>query len=200
MSLLHDVAARGLRLLEPETAHGLTLRALQAGLGPKDGGLDDPALSVRLAGMDLPNCIGLAAGFDKDAQVFNPMLAAGFGFVECGTVTPRPQAGNPQPRLFRLAGDRAVINRLGFNNGGLDAFAERLGAPRQGVVGANLGAEQGLGRPDRRLCVGAAAAVGVVRTTSPSTSPPPTRRACATCRAAPRWRTWPAGCARRAGR
>ena len=147
MSLLHDVAARGLRLLEPEAAHRLTLRALQAGLGPKDGALEDPALSVRMAGMDLPNCIGLAAGFDKDAQVFNPMLGAGFGFVECGTVTPLPQAGNAQPRLYRLARDRAVINRMGFNNAGLDAFAERLGGPRRGLVGANLGANKDA--PDR---------------------------------------------------
>ena len=98
--MLHDIAARGLRLLEPETAHRLTLGALKAGLGPRDGKLEDPALYVRLAHMDLPNCIGLAAGFDKDAEVFNPMLAAGFGFVECGTVTPLPQPGNPQPRLF----------------------------------------------------------------------------------------------------
>ena len=140
--MLHDIAARGLRLLKPETAHSLTLRALKAGLGPRDGGLGDPALQVRLAGMDLPNCIGLAAGFDKDAEVFNPMLAAGFGFVECGTVTPLAQPGNPQPRLYRLARDRAVVNRLGFNNGGLDGFAERLGQARRGVVGANLGANK----------------------------------------------------------
>jgi len=142
MSLLHDLGARAFRLWEPEQAHRLTLKALQAGLGPREGGLRDPALSVRLAGMDLPNCIGLAAGFDKDAEAFNPMLAAGFGFVECGTVTPLPQIGNPQPRLFRLQADRAVINRMGFNNGGLENFAARLAAPRSGIVGANLGANK----------------------------------------------------------
>ncbi len=147
MSLLHDLAARGLRLLEPETAHRLSLRALQAGLGPRDGGLGDPALSVRLAGMDLPNCIGLAAGYDKDAEVFNPMLAAGFGFVECGTVTPLSQPGNPEPRLFRLPRDKAVINRMGFNNDGLECFAQRLDTPREGIVGANLGANKD--SPDR---------------------------------------------------
>ncbi|WP_174301027.1 quinone-dependent dihydroorotate dehydrogenase [Caulobacter sp. S45] len=140
--MLHDLAARTLRLMEPEAAHHLSLRALKAGLGPRDRGLGDPALSVRLAGMDLPNCIGLAAGYDKDAEVFNPMLAAGFGFVECGTVTPLSQAGNPGPRLFRLPRDRAVINRMGFNNGGLEDFARRLETPREGIVGANLGANK----------------------------------------------------------
>ena len=142
MSLLHDAAAAPLRLLEPESAHALTLKALKAGLGPRDGGIGDPALAVSMAGMDLPNCIGLAAGFDKDAEAFNPMLAAGFGFVECGTVTPLPQLGNPPPRLFRLRRDKAVINRMGFNNQGLDAFAENLAGERRGVVGANLGANK----------------------------------------------------------
>ena len=140
--MFHDLAARGLRMLEPETAHRLTLRALQTGLGPRDDGLGDPGLAVQLCGMDLPNCIGLAAGFDKNAEVFNPMLAAGFGFVECGTVTPEPQPGNPSPRLYRLQRDRAVINRMGFNNGGLEAFAQRLTARRGGVVGANIGANK----------------------------------------------------------
>lgn len=142
MSLLHDVAARALHLLDPEDAHGVTVRALAAGLGPRDPGVD-PILATSVAGLSLPNCIGLAAGFDKNAQVFRPMLAAGFGFVECGTVTPRPQAGNPRPRLFRLTQDRAVINRMGFNNEGLDAFAARL-ARRSGpgVVGANIGANK----------------------------------------------------------
>ncbi|MGC1300791.1 MAG: quinone-dependent dihydroorotate dehydrogenase [Caulobacteraceae bacterium] len=142
MSFVHDIGARALRLLEPEQAHRLTIRALKAGLGPREGGLRDPALSVELAGLNLPNCIGLAAGFDKDAEAFNPMLDAGFGFVECGTVTPLPQTGNPQPRLFRLTADRAVINRMGFNNGGLDAFAAHLAGPRRGIVGANLGANK----------------------------------------------------------
>jgi dihydroorotate dehydrogenase len=140
--VLHDIASRGLRVLEPEAAHRLTLKALQAGLGPRDDSLDDPALAVSLASLDLPNCIGLAAGFDKDAEAFNAMLAAGFGFVECGTVTPLPQSGNPRPRLFRLQRDRGVINRMGFNNGGLELFARRLETRRRGIVGANLGANK----------------------------------------------------------
>jgi len=95
---------------------------------------------MNLAGLPLPNPVGLAAGFDKNAEVLGPMLAAGFGFVECGTATPRPQAGNPRPRLFRLDEDKAVINRLGFNNGGVEAFARRLeGRAGGGIVGANVG-------------------------------------------------------------
>lgn len=128
--------------MDPEAAHDLTLRALQAGLGPRARGPGDPILAINFAGLSLPNCVGLAAGFDKNAQVHGPMLAAGFGFVECGTVTPLAQAGNPQPRLFRLAEDRAVINRMGFNNEGLEPFAERLARRRRGVVGANIGANK----------------------------------------------------------
>ncbi|HEY3696781.1 quinone-dependent dihydroorotate dehydrogenase [Phenylobacterium sp.] len=138
---LHDLAAAGLRRLDPERAHGLAIRALEAGLGPK-APADDPILATALAGLSLPNCVGLAAGFDKDARAFGPMLRAGFGFVECGTVTPLPQAGNPKPRMFRLPQDRAVINRLGFNNQGLEPFAARLAAGRPGVVGANIGANK----------------------------------------------------------
>ncbi len=141
---LHDLAAAALRAFDPETAHGLTIRALRAGLGPRAQGVDDPALATEIAGLALPNCVGLAAGFDKNAEVPDAMLAAGFGFVECGTVTPKPQAGNPRPRLFRLTEDRAVINRMGFNNAGVDAFAQRLRARRGrgGVVGANIGANK----------------------------------------------------------
>jgi dihydroorotate dehydrogenase len=111
------------------------------GLGPRGGG-DDPMLATEVAGLKLPNPIGLAPGFDKNAEVFAPMLRAGFGFVECGTVTPKPQAGNPRPRLFRLTEDRAVINRMGFNNDGLDAFAARLATRGAGIVGANIGANK----------------------------------------------------------
>lgn len=141
MSLLHDVGARAFHLLDPEDAHGLTIRALRAGFGPR-GRANDPILATEVAGLRLPNCVGLAAGFDKNAEVFGPMLAAGFGFVECGTVTPKPQAGNPRPRLFRLSEDRAVINRMGFNNEGLEAFAGRLARRKVGVVGANIGANK----------------------------------------------------------
>ncbi len=138
-----DLAAASLRLLDPEDAHGLTLAALALGLGPVDRTPPDPALAVNFAGLDLANPIGLAAGFDKDAKAPAALLRAGFGFVECGTTTPLAQSGNPRPRLFRLPPDRAVINRMGFNNTGLDAFASGLAAPRgPGVVGANVGANK----------------------------------------------------------
>ena len=141
MSAPHALATRALTALDPEDAHGLAIAALKAGLGPR-AAAPDPRLATTLAGLALPSPIGLAAGFDKNAEVARPMLAAGFGFVECGTVTPLPQAGNPRPRLFRLTEDAAVINRLGFNNAGLEAFAERLAGPRAGVIGANIGANK----------------------------------------------------------
>jgi dihydroorotate dehydrogenase len=139
-----DLAAAAMRRLDPETAHRLTVKALAAGLGPRDRAAADPALATTLAGLAVPNCVGLAAGFDKDAEAPDAMLRAGFGFVECGTVTPRPQPGNPKPRAFRLPEDRAVINRYGFNNDGLEAFAERMAARRGrgGAVGANIGANK----------------------------------------------------------
>jgi dihydroorotate dehydrogenase len=143
MSLVHDIAAQALHLVDPEEAHRLTIAALRAGLGPRDTGPDDPALHVNMAGMHLSNCIGLAAGFDKHGEAADAMLDAGFGFVEVGTVTPRPQAGNPRPRVYRLERDQAVINRYGFNSEGLEAVAARLEArPRRGVLGANLGANK----------------------------------------------------------
>jgi dihydroorotate dehydrogenase len=143
MTSWRDFAAASLRLLDPEDAHGLTVAALALGLGPADRTPADPILAVNLAGLELANPIGLAAGFDKDARAPGALLRAGFGFVECGTTTPRPQAGNPRPRLFRLPADRAVINRMGFNNAGLEAFAAGLVAPRgPGVVGANVGANK----------------------------------------------------------
>jgi len=141
VSGLHGLATRALRALDPEDAHGWAIRGLKLGLGPA-GSADDPILAGSLAGLPIPNVVGLAPGFDKDAEVFGPMLRAGFGFVECGTVTPRPQAGNPRPRLFRLSEDRAVINRMGFNNQGLEAFAGRLASRGPGVVGANIGANK----------------------------------------------------------
>jgi len=129
--------------LDPETAHNLTLTALKTGLVPA-AAADDPILRTTVAGLDLPNPVGLAAGFDKDVMVPDAMLRLGFGFVECGSVTPRPQGGNPKPRLFRLAEDAAVINRMGFNNLGLEQAVTRLKARagRPGVVGINLGANK----------------------------------------------------------
>ncbi|WP_282008554.1 quinone-dependent dihydroorotate dehydrogenase [Brevundimonas aveniformis] len=140
---LQDTATGLLRALDPETAHGLALQGLAMGLGPKDRTPNDPALEIEVAGLKLPNPVGLAAGFDKDARVPDALLDWGFGMIELGGVTPRPQPGNPRPRLFRLSEDGAVINRMGFNNQGLDAFAHNLLRRRRpGIVGVNLGANK----------------------------------------------------------
>ena len=129
--------------LDAERAHRLTIGALKllpAGLPARD----DPVLGIDVAGLHFPNPVGLAAGFDKDAEVFRQMLGFGFGFVEVGTLTPRPQPGNPRPRLFRLIEDRAVINRMGFNNEGQAAALARLAKRdrRRGIVGVNVGANK----------------------------------------------------------
>jgi dihydroorotate dehydrogenase len=140
MMALSSLVLPLLRLLPAERAHEITLRALKAGIAPARAPVDDPALATRLWGLDFPNPIGLAAGFDKNAEVPDAMLRWGIGFTEIGTVTPRPQQGNPLPRLFRLTEDGAVINRMGFNNEGLGIVTARLTArPRRGIVGANLG-------------------------------------------------------------
>lgn len=126
--------------LDAERAHGLALAALKSNLMPRAGG-DDPALRTTLWGLEFPNPVGMAAGFDKNAEVADALLALGFGFVEIGTVTPRPQPGNPKPRMFRLVEDEGVINRLGFNGAGLEYASTRLAARagRRGIVGANVG-------------------------------------------------------------
>ena len=141
MSALFDLATRLLRLLPPEAAHRASIMALRAGLAPGSAERDPPSLAIALWGWQFSNPIGLAAGFDKNAEVPDAMLRFGFGFVETGTVTPRAQPGNPTPRLFRLTEDAALINRLGFNNQGLDVVRARLAARRgqPGLVGANLG-------------------------------------------------------------
>lgn len=137
-----DLVAGLLRNMDPETAHGLAIRALQTAPLPRPPA-DDPILRTHLAGLDLPNPVGLAAGLDKNGVALNGLSRLGFGFVECGSVTPLAQPGNPRPRLFRLSEDRAIINRMGFNNAGLEAFAARLQARPSGVVtGANLGANK----------------------------------------------------------
>lgn len=143
MSSLERAGLALLRRIDPERAHGLALRALRLGLGPTPGALTSPRLTTRLAGLTLPNPLGLAAGFDKDAAALAPLSRAGFGFLEVGAVTPRPQPGNPRPRLFRLPEDRAVINRFGFNNAGMEAAYRALAArPAGAVIGLNLGANK----------------------------------------------------------
>ncbi len=133
-----------LNCMDAETAHGLTIQALKTGLGAS-AEINSPSnLAIPCFGLNFQNPLGLAAGFDKNAEVPDAMLAMGFGFVEVGTVTPRPQEGNPRPRLFRLSEDRAVINRLGFNNEGHAAVLERLRRRKHkpGIVGVNLGANK----------------------------------------------------------
>ncbi|MBI1238683.1 MAG: quinone-dependent dihydroorotate dehydrogenase [Alphaproteobacteria bacterium] len=138
------LAAALLRLLPAEAAHRATIAALKTGLAPRAAPPTSPRLAARVLGMDFPHPIGLAAGFDKNADVPDAMLGLGFAFVEIGTVTPRPQGGNPKPRIFRLPADRAVINRLGFNNEGMERVRARLVARqgRPGIVGVNIGANK----------------------------------------------------------
>lgn len=139
MASLYQCVRPVLFQFPPEKAHMLAIKAIASGILPQAAA---PAASLRtsVAGLDLPSPVGLAAGFDKNAQTLPHIFRAGFGFAECGTVTPRPQSGNPQPRLFRLIEHEAVINRLGFNNDGLEAYVRRLSAYRGGgVVGANIG-------------------------------------------------------------
>ncbi len=143
MTLAERLGLLALHRVDPERAHALALGAVRAGLSPAPGPVTGPRLGVRLAGLDLPNPVGLAAGFDKNAEAVARLSRAGFGFLEVGAATPRPQPGNPRPRLFRLAEDRAAINRFGFNNDGVAAIADRLDrAPRAVPVGLNLGANK----------------------------------------------------------
>lgn len=142
-----DLAAHFARMLPAEAAHAFTIAALKHGIAVPSERPDFPRrLAVRLpvSGLQLRNPVGLAAGFDKNAEAFAAMFRFGFGFVECGTVTPEPQAGNPKPRLFRLAEDRAVINRMGFNNKGLADFTTNIAGHRSedGILGANVGANK----------------------------------------------------------
>jgi len=143
MSRLWSVAQASLFFLDPETAHEAGLRALEAGLYPKPEKPDQQSLAQSLFGLNFPNPIGVAAGFDKDARVYNQLFAMGFGFTEAGTVTPEPQAGNPRPRVFRLVREHGTINRLGFNNQGHAAALLRLaGKPPKGTLGINIGANR----------------------------------------------------------
>jgi dihydroorotate dehydrogenase len=160
VSLLFALAAPLLKALPPEAAHRATLATLRLGLGPAASGADDPILAVTLWGRRFANPIGLAAGFDKDAEVVDPMLRLGFGFVEIGSVTPRAQPGNPRPRAFRLPQQQALINRYGFNNRGHAAAAARLearrvnGAAVPGVLGVNVGRNKTSRDPDADYAAG----------------------------------------------
>ncbi|MDP5305642.1 quinone-dependent dihydroorotate dehydrogenase [Paracoccus spongiarum] len=144
MSIVERLGLKALHRLDPERAHDLSIRALVAGLVPLPGeAVTTDRLRTRLAGLDLANPVGLAAGYDKNARAVAPLMRAGFGFIELGAATPRPQPGNPRPRLFRLSEDQAIINRFGFNNEGATAIAERLGRRPSGVpVGLNIGANK----------------------------------------------------------
>lgn len=143
MKALEQIGLRALRQVDPEHAHGLALAALNAGLGPRGGPVTTDRLRTQVAGLDLPNPVGLAAGFDKNATALHALAKTGFGFIEVGAATPRPQPGNPRPRLFRLAQDRAAINRFGFNNDGMVAIAQRLAQrPKGRITGLNLGANK----------------------------------------------------------
>ena len=145
MKMVEKLGLIALRRLDPERAHGVALKALQMGLAPTatPHGMTSSRLQCQIAGLQLDNPLGLAAGFDKNAQAIKPLSRAGFGFLEVGAATPQAQSGNARPRLFRLTEDRAVINRFGFNNDGMVTIAKRMEhRPKGAVVGLNLGANK----------------------------------------------------------
>jgi len=142
-SLFEGMARRALFTLDPETAHGLSIKALKSGMVPGCRADRDPRLATAVAGLNFPNPLGMAAGYDKNAEVASELAHLGFGFVEVGTLTPRAQTGNSKPRIFRLVRDQAVINRLGFNNEGHAAAHARIsGGRREGILGVNIGANK----------------------------------------------------------
>ncbi len=144
MNLIEKLGLTALHRLDPERAHDLSIRALAAGVAPLHGRpVTSDRLRINLAGMDLANPVGLAAGYDKNGRAINALMKSGFGFIEIGAATPRPQPGNPKPRLFRLTDQQAIINRFGFNNEGAEAIGQRLAARSTGIpVGLNLGANK----------------------------------------------------------
>lgn len=143
MNFLETLGMPILHKIDPETSHGLAIKALQLGAAASPGLITSERLRTQFAGLDLPNPVGLAAGFDKNATALLGLSRAGFGFFEVGAATPRAQEGNPKPRLYRLSEDRAAINRFGFNNEGMEAIAARLAKrPRDAVIGLNLGANK----------------------------------------------------------
>lgn len=144
MTLIERLGVKALHRFSPEKAHDLSLLALKNGVVPLAGApVTSQRLQSTLAGLALPNPVGLAAGYDKNAKALPALMRAGFGFVEVGAATPRPQPGNPKPRLFRLPEDRAIINRFGFNNEGAEAIAARMALRPKGIpVGLNIGANK----------------------------------------------------------
>lgn len=143
MSLFEKLSLKLAHRMDPEKAHGYAVSALNKGMVAQPGAYESPRLRTNIAGLELAHPIGLAAGFDKNAEAMAPLLGSGFSFIEVGAATPAAQDGNPKPRLFRLPEDQASINRFGFNNDGMEAIAERLAArPKQGIVGLNLGANK----------------------------------------------------------
>jgi dihydroorotate dehydrogenase len=173
ISRLIDIAQSGLLFLDPERAHELSLRALETGVFPR-AAPDDARLGQSIWGLDFPNPLGMAAGFDKDARVPGALLAMGFGFAEIGTVTPRPQSGNARPRVFRLIRERGAINRLGFNSGGHGAVKARLARRPAGVIGVNIGANKDSADPVEDFAAGLHTFYGVadyftVNISSPNT-------------------------------
>lgn len=145
--------------LDAEKAHGLGISALKSGLLPKSPAVSSPALETQICGLRFPNPVGMAAGFDKNAEVIAPLFSRGFGFVEVGTVTPKPQHGNPKPRVFRDPEAQAVINRMGFPNGGMNAFKDNVAKflsqkPRpDGVLGINIGMNKSQSEPAKDYAV-----------------------------------------------
>jgi dihydroorotate dehydrogenase len=176
LSLLSSAALPLLRRLDPETAHTIALRALALGLAPRAAGTDHPALGVTAFGRHFANPIGLAAGFDKNAAAGPAIMRLGFGFVETGSVTPRPQVGNPRPRIFRLTEDRGIINRLGFNNLGLAVYVRNLARLTERTIplGANVGINKDGADPIRDYpaliqAVGKLVDYAVINVSSPNT-------------------------------
>lgn len=177
MSGLYDWFAPMVRMLPPEAAHRATIMALRSGLVRERSNGDDPILQTTVWQRQFPNPVGLAAGFDKNAEVYAPMLRLGFGFAEVGSITPRPQPGNPKPRIFRLREDAAVINRLGFNSAGLDVAVSNLRHRDRiwrGIIGVNLGKNRDSVDPAADYASGATVAAGladylVVNVSSPNT-------------------------------
>jgi dihydroorotate dehydrogenase len=159
MTGLYALARPLLFTLDPEQAHHLTLKLMKSGLLPPCPSINDPALEVSLWGHKFPNPIGLSAGFDKNAEVIGPAFGMGFGFVEAGTVTPKPQHGNPKPRVFRDPSTESVINRMGFPNGGMNSFKANLEkflsskARPSGVVGINIGMNKSQTEPAKDYAV-----------------------------------------------